>query len=92
MRLACFVGVTDVRREDAEGDDPDPLLASLLAGTLPSKLSKSALARSPKVLSRLRSVVGRKLRARLDRRFWQRRIGPRNARGGAVVRKREVRR
>ena len=57
MRLSCFVGVTVVRREDAGGDDPDPLLGSLLAGMLPSKLSKSASARSPKGLLRRRASL-----------------------------------
>ena len=52
MRFICIVGATVVRR-----DDLDLLLILLLAEVLPSKVSKSALARSTKVLLGLRASL-----------------------------------
>ena len=53
MWLSSSLGVTVVWREPAKGDDLDPLLVSLLAKRLSSKLSRSASARSPKILLQL---------------------------------------
>ena len=52
MRFICIVGATVVLR-----DDLDLLLILLLAEVLPSKVSKSALARSSKVLLGLRALL-----------------------------------